>query len=191
MTQIFTDFLMFQVKNRRLSALICVLKKDKTMFFLRLIHILSAIFWMGSTLFIGLILEPAVDDLGPEGGKLMQKLAGGALNRAMSAAGLLTILSGLGMYVSHSGGFDPAVMFAERLPLTLGALAGFAALLVGLLVQGPASKRLNALGRQIATQGGPPTPEQAAQIVALRNTLSRGGKLETILMLLAVLGMVA
>ena len=161
------------------------------MFLLRLIHILSAIFWMGSTLFIGLILEPAVAALEPEGGKFMQKLAGGPLNRAMSTTGLLTILSGLWMYVSHSGGFDPAVMFAERLPLTLGALAGFAALLVGLLMQEPASKKLGALGRQIAAQGGPPTPEQAAQIAALQSTLSRGGKLETMLMLLAVLGMVA
>ena len=161
------------------------------MFLLRLIHILSAIFWMGSTLFIGLILEPALATLGPEGGKVMPKLAGGALSRAMSVTGLLTILSGLGMYFSHSGGFDPAVMFSARLPLTLGALAGFAALLVGLLMQGPASKELGALGRQIAVQGGPPTPQQAARIAALRNTLRRGGRLEAVLMLLAVLGMVA
>ncbi len=158
---------------------------------LRLIHILSAIFWMGSTLFIGLILEPTVAALGQEGGRFMQKLAAGPLNRAMSAAGLLTILSGLWMYASVSGGFDPAVMFSTRLPLTLGALAGIASLLVGLLIQEPASKKLGALGRQIASQGGPPTPEQAAQIAALQSALSRGGKLETMLMLLAVLGMVA
>ena len=161
------------------------------MFLFRLIHIFSAIFWMGSTLFIGLILEPAVTALGPEGSKLMQRLAGGQLSRAMSIAGLLTILSGLWMYGSVSGGFDPAVMLSARLPLTLGALAGFAALLVGALVQARATGKLKSLGQQIAAQGSPPTPEQVAQMAALQNTLRRGGRLNALLMVLAVIGMVA
>ncbi|RME11093.1 MAG: hypothetical protein D6802_07655 [Ardenticatenia bacterium] len=161
------------------------------MVLLRLIHILSAIFWMGSTLFIGLILEPAVAAAGPEGSKFMQKLAAGPLSRMMSITGMLTILSGLGMYISFSGGFDPTVMFSTRLPLTLGALAGLGALLVGMVVQAPATKQLNALGEQIASQGGTPTPEQMAQIAALQRRLRHGGRLDVILMLLAVLGMVA
>ncbi len=158
---------------------------------LRLIHILSAIFWVGSTLFITLFLEPTVEALGPEGGKFMQKLTGGRLSPAMGVAGLLTILTGLWMYASVSGGFDPAVMFSTRLPLTLGALAGIISLVVGLLVQGRTAGELKALGKKIAAQGGPPTPEQASQIAALQNALQRGGRLNAILMVLAVIGMVS
>jgi uncharacterized membrane protein len=157
---------------------------------LRLIHILSAIFWVGSTLFITFFLEPTVQALGPEGGRFMQKLTGGRLSPAMGAAGLLTIATGLWMYASISGGFDPAVMFTARLPLTLGALAGIISLVVGLLVQGRAAGQLKALGQDIAAQGGPPTPEQVTRIAALQDTLRRGGRLNVLLMILAVVGMV-
>lgn len=161
------------------------------MFLLRLTHVLSAIFWMGSTLFIGLILEPTVAALGEEGDRLMQKLTAGPLSRAMSVTGTLTILSGLWMYTAYSGGFNPAVMFSSRLPLTLGALAGLASLLVGVLVQSRAANALKVLGEEIATQGGPPTPEHAARMAALQNTLRRGGRLNVLLMTLAVIGMTA
>ncbi|MDQ7030703.1 MAG: hypothetical protein Q9O62_13450 [Ardenticatenia bacterium] len=157
---------------------------------LRLIHVLSAIFWVGSTLFITFFLEPTVQALGAEGGRFMQRLTGGRLSPAMALAGLLTIASGLWMYASVSGGFDLGVMFAARLPLTLGALAGITSLLVGLLVQGRASRQLKALGQRLAAQGGPPTPEQAARLAALQHTLRRGGQLNVLLMILAVVGMV-
>jgi len=158
---------------------------------LRLIHIFSAIFWMGSTLMLALFVEPTADSLGPAGGRFMGKLASGPFSQAMALTGLLTVLAGLSMYASVSGGFDPAVMFATRLPLTLGALAGVAALLVGVLVQSRAAGKLKALAEQVAAQGGPPTPEQAAQIAALQRALRRGGRINVLLMVLAVIGMVA
>jgi len=157
---------------------------------LRLIHIFSAIFWVGSTLMLTLFVEPAVDALGPEGGRFMTKLASGRFSPSMAVTGLLTILAGLAMYASASGGFDPAVMFSSRLPLTLGALAGIASLITGVVVQGRNAAKLKALGQEIAAQGGPPTPEQAARVQALQNTLRRGGRITAILMILAVIGMV-
>ena len=44
---------------------------------LRFVHIFSAIFWVGTTLFLVLFLEPTVRSLGPDGGKFMQRLLGG------------------------------------------------------------------------------------------------------------------
>lgn len=157
---------------------------------LRLIHIFSAIFWMGSTLMMTFFLEPTVDSLGSEGGRFMTKLASGRFSPVMAVAGFLTILAGLVMYASVSGGFNPAVMFSSRLPLTLGALAGIASLVVSALVQRRNAVKLKALGQEIAAQGGPPTPEQAASIEVLQNTLRRGGRITAILMILAVIGMV-
>jgi len=158
---------------------------------LRLLHILSAIFWVGSTLFITFFLEPTAESLGLEGGKFMQELIGRGISLAMGLAGLVTIGTGLWMYAPVSGGFNATVMLSSRLPLTLGALAGIAAMIVGMTVQSPTARKLSALGRTIATQGGPPTPEQATQMNAFQSTLRWGGRLNVALMILAVTGMVA
>lgn len=160
------------------------------MIFLRLIHIFSAIFWMGSTLVLTLFVEPTADSLGPEGGRFMSRLSGGRFSQAMGLTGVLTILTGLWMYAYHSSGFDPEAMFGSHLLLTLGALAGIASLMMGVLVQGRNAGKLGALGQEIAAQGGPPTPEQAARLQALQNTLRSGGRITAALMILAVIGMV-
>ena len=160
------------------------------MLVLRSVHILSAIFWMGSTLFIGLVLMPGVISMGRQGQQVMMRLTR-RIHPAMTTAGLLTVLSGLTMYYFVSGGFQMEVMLGPRLPLTLGALAGLGAIAVGLGVLGRASTRMAVLGEDIAAQGGTPTPQQAAQMASLQATLRRGSALETLLMLLAVLGMVA
>ncbi len=160
------------------------------MFVLRSVHILSAIFWMGSTLFIGLVLMPGVMSMGRQGQQVMVRLTR-RIHLAMTTAGLLTVLSGLAMYYFVSGGFQMEAMLGPRLPLTLGALAGLGAIAVGLGVLGRASTRMAVLGEDIAAQGGAPTPQQAAQMASLQATLRRGSALETLLMLLAVLGMVA
>ncbi len=155
---------------------------------LRLIHILSAIFWMGSTLFMGLILMPIVSRSGEEGRKLMQKLVP-PVHKTMTIVGALAVLSGLRLYAFYSDNFDPAAMFRYRLPLTLGAMAGIAALLVGYFGQGSAGKKLLSLEAQMALQKQPPTPQQEAQFSSLQTRLRWGSLLEMLLMVLAVLGM--
>ena len=155
------------------------------------IHILAAIFWVGTNLFTVFFLEPTVRALGPEGGKFMQRLSGGTqFSLTISIASILTILSGLGMYWVHSGGFDLSVMFSQRLPLTLGAIFGIGALIVGGTMQGRPSGQLAALGKQIAVQQEYPNPEQKAEMAALQKRMRIGGRLNAALMVLAVIGMV-
>jgi len=157
----------------------------------RFIHIFSAIFWVGTTLFMVAFLEPTIKALGPDGSKFMQKLTGGThFSLTMAVAGWLTVLSGLWMYWPVSGGFNSSVMFVLRLPLTLGAIAGFAAGIVGTAMQGRSSGRLLALGKEIAAQGSPPTSDQLAQLGRLQTTIRRGSHLSAVLMVLAVIGMV-
>jgi len=135
-------------------------------------------------------LEPVIHASGPEGGKVMQKLVGGTrFPLAIAASGWLTVLSGLLMYWQITG-FDTAVIFTTRLPLTLGAIAGIAAGIVGTAVQGRASGQLVALGKQITAQGNPPSPDQLATMGGLQETIQRGSRLSAVLMVLAVIGMV-
>ena len=106
---------------------------------LRFVHIFSAIFWVGTTLFLVLFLEPTVRCLGPDGGKFMQRLLGGTrFSLVIALSAWITIIAGAFLYWPLTG-WSPQVMFGSRLPLTLGALAGIAAGVVGAAVTGRAS----------------------------------------------------
>ena len=157
---------------------------------LRFIHIFSAIYWVGTTLFMVLFLEPTIRALGPDGGKFMQRLIGGTrFSLSMSLSGLLTILAGLLLFGSATGGWSTTLMFGARLPLTVGAVAGIAAGIAGGAVQDRASGQLLKLGQDIARQGGPPTPEQAAEMARLQATIRQGSYWSAVLMVVAVIGM--
>ena len=104
--------------------------------FLRFVHIAAAIFWVGTSLFMLFFLEPTIRSLGADGGKFMQRLLGGTrFSIAITAAAWLTILAGLVLYGPVTGG-STQIMFGQRLPLTIGAIAGIAAGAVGGAMQG-------------------------------------------------------
>ena len=157
---------------------------------LRFIHIFLAIFWVGTTFFLTLFLDPALQRAGQAGGQVMQNLITTTrFPLVIALSGWLTILAGLLMYWQMYG-FDVAVMFGTRLPLTLGASAGILSGIVGTLMQGRSVGKLKALTGEIAAHGGPPTPEQTATIQQLRATVRQGGRITAILMVIAILGMV-
>jgi hypothetical protein len=156
---------------------------------IRFIHIFSAIFWVGTTLFMVLFLEPTVKALGPDGGKFMGRLIGGThFSLAMTVSGALTIIAGFILY-GPTTGWATDLIFGPRLPLTLGAIAGIAAAVIGSTVQGRTSGQLLALGQEIAAQGGPPSPDQAAKMEQLSLVLRQGSRWTAVLMVLAVIGM--
>ncbi len=105
-------------------------------------------------------LEPAIRAAGPDGGKVMQKLIGGSrFSLVIAASGVVVVLSGLFLYGPATAN-SVAIMLGQRLPLTLGAVAGIASAVVGAMFQGKGSAGLKALGAEMAAQGGPPTPAQ-------------------------------
>src|SRR2546428_4872640 len=82
---------------------------DATMILLRVIHILSGVFWAGATFFLVGFLQPVVAASGPEGGRLMQRLTSQKrFQMAMPVAAGLTILSGLALYGRVSAGVQIA-----------------------------------------------------------------------------------
>jgi hypothetical protein len=136
---------------------------DAYLLIVHFIHIFAAIFWMGITLFMVAFLEPVIKALGPDGSKVMQKLSGGTrFPLAIVVGGWTTVIAGVLLYR----------------PFT------------GTLIQGRASGQLTALGKERATQGGPPSPEQLAQVGVLQHTIQRGSRLSALLMVVAVIGMV-
>src|SRR5438552_12958885 len=94
---------------------------------LRLIHILSGIFWVGTTFFLVGFLQPVVAQSGPEGGRFAQRLMSQKrFQAAMSVAAGLTILSGLVLYGLSSAAFQHAwVTSGPGLVLPLVGLPAF------------------------------------------------------------------
>ena len=56
--------------------------------------------------------------------------------------------------------------------LTIGSLAGIAAFLLGLLSTSPTGKKMGILAGQMQVAGGPPKPEQVAQMERLQAELA-------------------
>lgn len=145
---------------------------------LRLIHIAAGAFWAGSALLIALVLLPGVRKAGP-GGERHLPMA--AISQAMSLAALLTTVAGLLLYAWVSRFAWGWIVSPLGIGLTLGSLAGLAAFLLGLLSTGPTSRKLGMLAAQIGAGGGPPRPEQAAELARLQAKLATSSTVSTIL----------
>jgi uncharacterized membrane protein len=161
------------------------------MIILRLIHILSGVFWVGSVLFIARFLVPAVRDAGPGGPAVMQQLTQvRKLPAALMGAALFTILSGVGLYAIDSSGFQSAWLASRQaMILGLGGVLAIATFIMGLLVNAPIGNQLGKLGAAIKARGGPPTPEEAAQMQQLQARLARAGAVAAVLLVLATTAM--
>jgi hypothetical protein len=159
---------------------------------LRVIHILSGVFWAGSTFLMASYVEPSIRNAGPEGGKVMQGIAARGYARVMAIAGGLAILAGLLLYWTASGHLRLAwITSGQGLALTLGGLSAIVAMVVGLGVAGRTVARLQALGAEVQAGGGPPSPEQAAEMAMLSGRMRSAGVWNAGLLAFTVLAMAA
>jgi uncharacterized membrane protein len=139
------------------------------------VHILFGVVWAGGAISAGLFFIPSVADAGPGGGAVVAGLMKRKFPVAMTAAGIVVVLSGARMYMIR---FSPAWLHTpEGIVLSLGALLGLGAMVLGLFVQKPTAQRLGTLGAQVAASGAPPSPAQAAELHALRERMTRIGRL--------------
>jgi uncharacterized membrane protein len=162
-----------------------------TLMILRLIHIIAGVFWVGAVLFVAGFLMPALRAIGPGAGPVMEQI--GQVRKLplyMMAATILTILSGVGLYWSASGGFQPAWMHSG--PGTVFGIGGALAIVgavVGMAVNSPTGRRLGVLGATIGARGGPPSPAEMAEMQRLQARLASSTRLVALLIVLATAAM--
>jgi uncharacterized membrane protein len=157
---------------------------------MRIIHIFSGVFWAGTSFFMLSFVTPSVIATGAEGQKFMQQLAFRTrFTTAMMAVAILSVLSGLVMYWEIFEFRLSALSYGYGLMLTLGAVAGFIALLTGYFMQNRITNKMKTLSLTIAASGGPPSPEQQAELKSLSETVSRGSQVTSVFLALALLGM--
>ena len=161
------------------------------MHFLRLVHILGGVFWVGSAIFMAAFLGPTVRAIGPAGGQVMQQLAQvRKLPMYMMGSMAATLLSGIALYWLASGGFSnswpasgPGTTFG------LGAVFAILGATIGVAVSMPAARRLGVLGATIAKSGGPPSAEQVAELQRLQGRMATATQIVAILLVLATAAM--
>ena len=166
---------------------------DTYMVVLRVVHILAGVFWVGAALTVILFIQPTASEVGAAAGPFMSHLAGNKrlVDFVLGAAGL-TILAGLLMYWRVSGGLNPDwIGSTYGLTITVGALCGIGAVAIAGSVVRPGIMATLAIGREVAASGGPPTPEQAAQLQALQHRSHTAGRVIVPLLIVAVAAMAA
>jgi hypothetical protein len=108
------------------------------------------------------------------------------ISQAMGISSLLTTLAGLLLYGFLSRFAWGWIISSYGLCLTIGSLAGLAAFLLGSFSTGPTAKKISALGGQMQAAGGPPTPDQMAEMGRLQAKLSSSSQWGTILATIAL-----
>ncbi len=143
------------------------------LWFLRLVHIFSGVFWVGSVLFFARFIFPSAVTLGPAGGPFMDQLTRvHKVPAALLGAGAANIITGVLLYWRDSLGFQGDWMRSPTaMVFGLGGLLAIAGFLVGILVNLPTTKQLAALTAGIQSKGGSPSPDQAALMQRLQRRL--------------------
>lgn len=143
---------------------------------LRLIHIFTGAFWAGATIYVAMFVLPAVNALGPDGGKFMaQLMKTKKLPVFMNVMSFLNILTGFRLLMIMTSNFKNTEWFSTHygMCISIGMVAALGAFTIGLMVSRPTANKINALGAAIGAAGGPPSQEQAAQMGALRAKMGR------------------
>ena len=162
-----------------------------TLHLLRLVHVVLGVFWVGAVTFIAFLLIPSLRAAGPAGGAVMEQLAARRMHLWLMGAGILTVLSGFGLYWHDSAGFSSSTWLASGPARTFGfgAVMALIAVVLGMAVNSPAASRLGALGARIKAAGRPPSPDELAEIQRLQQRLARASVLQALLLLLAAAAM--
>ena len=158
---------------------------------LRIIHIVGGVFWVGSALFGALLLAPALRAVGPGAGPVMNQLVKvRKMPVLMMTSGIATMIAGIWLLVIDSAG-QPGVWMRSGTGRTfaIGGAMAIVAFLLGMAVNMPVSKRLAAIGAAAGARGGPPTPEEQAEVQRLQGRMSVASQAVTLLLVLATSAM--
>ncbi len=136
-----------------------------------LFHVFFGILWAGGAIAAGFFIIPAVLGAGPAGGAVMAGVLKRRFPRVMTVSAALVVVTGLRLYMLRFS-MDWLVT-THGLVLSVGALAGLGAFVIGVFVQKPTADKIGALGARLAGAAGPPSPEDASEMDRLRTRLGK------------------
>lgn len=154
---------------------------------LRIVHIVSGVFWVGGAALFFFYLEPTMNKLGPDAERFVDEL----INRRKAPIyfvtfSTLTVVAGIILYWRDFGGISTSPM---GLALGLGGVAAFIAWLGGNLLIPKTLGELTAIVGEI--KGGPTPPSEATlgRMHAAQQRLRMIGLVDVVLLIFAVAAM--
>jgi hypothetical protein len=162
-----------------------------TTFFLaaRVLHVLLGAIWLGTVVSTSIFLMPAIQEAGPDAGKVMLAMARRGFDPFLASVAGLTVLSGLYLYWHFTAGFDPAISasMGGRF-FGLGGVLGLVAAIVGGSVVSRSSRKIVALMKQAATTADPGARSQVMQQVdGLKKRVTNGARAVVVLLILTII----
>ena len=164
---------------------------DPLVIVLRLIHVVFGALWVGMVTFATFFLQPAVQEVGPDGGRVMGAIQRRGLMTVVPILALGTLISGLWLYLRAAAGQHAE--FARTpvgMAFGLGGLAAIVAWVVGMAVLRPSMLKAAALGQSV---GAATTAEERQRVTEeaqrLRARAAAAGRVTTYLLLFAVAAM--
>jgi hypothetical protein len=157
---------------------------------LRLIHILTGVFWAGTVFFMVSFLIPSMTAAGPGARPVQAEFAKRNLFVKLPIIGLLTILSGFTMYYLRMQGSSSFAPTNEARVLGVGGVAALVALIFGATFVRPNQARAMELGMKAGPL--PPGAEKdalMAQVAALGGKVAMGARVVATLLGIAVITM--
>jgi hypothetical protein len=157
---------------------------------LRLLHILSGAFWYGTVIFTARFLMPSLGAAGPSAGPVMAQLNQRRMPLALMGAGIVNVGSGIWLIFIASGGAPgPWMQTGMGRTIAIGGGLTIVGMILGMVTGPPTARRLGEIGAAVAKRGGPPLPEEAAEMARLQKRLGVASAIGATLMTLAVAAM--
>jgi hypothetical protein len=162
------------------------------MLVLRLFHIVAGALWFGSAFLFTGFVGPSAAETAPGSGAVMsgiiKKRRGAEVIKWLA---ITTVIAGWAIWLKYATamGFVEWVTSSFGLVLTIGGISATAAAYFGITGIGNNVEKLVSIGDEVGASGGPPTPEQGAEMARLGAEIQRHSKIDIVLLFIAVIAM--
>lgn len=158
---------------------------DPLILTLRLVHILAGTLWVGIAAFNPFFLMPALQEAGPEAGKVMIVLQRRGLMTLLPVLALFNIVSGLGLLWLVSGRSPDFFTSPAGHTLSMGAALALVAFVIGIAVTRPAMLRAGTTMQSLSP--ATPADERARMMDEVQRLRSRGARSAQVVAVLLLL----
>jgi len=155
---------------------------------LRLAHVIFGALWVSTSILFMFFIKPAIKEIGASGKEFSE-----SLNRKkkfsiiMGSVSLLTLISGVRIYLKVSGGLNSAwILSGPGIGFSIGAISGLAAFFIGGFVFSSIGKKLSTMRKEITDTGGNPIEHQQITISKLQNNLIHAEMLDFVFLVVSI-----
>lgn len=157
---------------------------------LRILHIVTGVFWAGAVFFMISFLMPSFRAIGSDGAKMFGELRRRRMFTWVPIIATVSVVTGFWMYGIRMGGGGGWAASMEARILGIGAVAGLIALILGFAVMRPASLRADDLSREAGPMpAGAEKDAKMAEAMKLRVRAMMAGRTVATLLLVTVVAM--